>query len=97
MIERDPSYGEMICRCEQITKGEILEAIRRAPAPATLDAIKRRTRTGMGRCQGSFCSMRMVSLIAEACNIPVCDVTKSGGDSRIFTAKTKEAFADGAG
>jgi len=89
-IRRDSAYGEVICRCEQVTKGEILEAIRRCPPTVTLDAVKRRTRTGMGRCQGSFCAMRMVRLIAKACGIPVTDVTKYGGNSHIFTGLTKE-------
>lgn len=80
-IRRDPAYGKIVCRCEIVTEGDLTDAIR-SPIPAvTIDMLKRRTRAGMGRCQGGFCSTRAAVLIAENTNVPLEQVTKSGGDS----------------
>lgn len=65
LIQKDPRYGKIICRCETITEGEILDAIRSPIVPTTIDAIKRRTRAGMGRCQGGFCQPRVLELLAR--------------------------------
>lgn len=89
-IKENPLFGKMVCRCEGVSEGEILEAIRREPKALDLDGVKRRTRSGMGRCQGGFCSPRIVELLAEEQNIPVERVTKSGGESYIVIGKTKE-------
>ena len=89
IIKRDKSYGRIICRCEEITEGEIIAAIRSNPGARDLDGVKRRTRAQMGRCQGGFCSPQIVEIISRELGIPYEEVTKSGGDSRINISKTK--------
>lgn len=89
MIKRDKRYGRIICRCEEITEGEIVAAIRTNPGARDLDGVKRRTRAQMGRCQGGFCSPQIVELISRELGIPYEEVTKSGGNSRINISKTK--------
>lgn len=89
MIKENPSYGKIICRCEGVTEGEILDAIRRNPKPRDLDGVKRRTRAQMGRCQGGFCGPYITELLAKELNIPYEDVTKFGGKSVVNIGKTK--------
>lgn len=89
VIAKDSKYARIICRCELVSEGEILEALRTNPKPQDLDSLKRRTRSGMGRCQGGFCSPYVVELIAKECGIPYEDVTKFGGASVINVGKTK--------
>ena len=89
IIKKDPAYGRIVCRCEGITEGEIVEAIRTNPPACDLDSVKRRTRGGMGRCQGGFCSPIVVGLIARERGIKFEDVTKFGGGSIINYSKTK--------
>ena len=93
VIRRDPAYGHIICRCEGVTEGEILHAIRQNPKPRDLDGVKRRTRAQMGRCQGGFCSPYIVEMLANEQNIPFEKVTKFGGDSYINVQKIKEGEA----
>ncbi len=90
IIRENPAYGRVICRCETVTEGEILAAIRTNPRPRDLDGVKRRTRAQMGRCQGGFCSPYIVGLLAEELHIPYEAVTKSGGKSVINVGRTKE-------
>lgn len=89
-IREDRSYGKIVCRCEGITEGEILAALRTNPKAMDLDGVKRRTRAQMGRCQGGFCSPHIVELIAQELGIPVEQVTKSGGRSFVNIGRTKE-------
>lgn len=89
VIENDPKFGRVICRCETVTEGEIIDAIRRNPQATTLDAVKRRTRSGMGRCQGGFCSPYIVEILARELGIPFDAVTKSGKGSYLNVGKTK--------
>ncbi len=89
IIARDPAYGRIICRCETISEGEILDAIRSNPPAVDLDGVKRRTRAGMGRCQGGFCGPYVMELIARERNVPFESVTKSGGDSVMVYGRTK--------
>ena len=89
-IARDPAYGHIVCRCEEISEGEILEAIRRTPGARSLDGVKRRTRAGMGRCQGGFCGPRVMEILSRELGISPTELTKSGGGSRLLTGKTKE-------
>lgn len=91
MIRKDPAYGRIVCRCEGVTEGEILAAIRTNPRPLDLDGVKRRTRAQMGRCQGGFCSPHIMRLLAEELGIPLEQVTKSGGKSNLIVGKIKEA------
>lgn len=90
IIKKDKSFGRIICRCETVTEGEILEAIRTNPKPCDLDGVKRRTRAQMGRCQGGFCSPYITEILARELDIPVEAVTKCGGKSVINIGKTKE-------
>lgn len=90
IIKKDPAYGRIICRCETVTEGEILHAIRTNPKPRDLDGVKRRTRAQMGRCQGGFCSPYIVEMLAKEMGVPYEAVTKFGGDSFINVGKTKE-------
>ena len=89
VIKRDRSYGKIVCRCEEITEGEILEAIRTNPKPRDLDGVKRRTRSQMGRCQGGFCSPQIVELLARELGVSTLEVTKFGGESKINIGMTK--------
>lgn len=79
LIAADPEYGEIVCRCEQVTRGEIREAVRRGAK--TLDGIKFRTRSQMGRCHGSFCTMKIAAILAEELGVGYETVTKRGGAS----------------
>jgi glycerol-3-phosphate dehydrogenase len=65
LSKRNPKYGRVVCRCETITEGEILDAIRSPIVPVSIDAIKRRTRAGMGRCQGGFCQQKVIEILAR--------------------------------
>jgi len=78
LIAADPLYGKLICRCEQVTESEILQAIHRPVGAKTLDAVKRRVRAGMGRCQGGFCSPLVIEIIARELGIPEEEVRKRG-------------------
>ena len=88
-IKENPEYGRIVCRCEGISLGEIRDAVRTAPRAETVDAVKRRTRAGMGRCQGGFCQPVVVRVISEELGIPYEQVTKSGGDSHINVERIK--------
>lgn len=90
LISKDPSYGKMICRCETVTEGEILSAIKRPLGARDLDGVKRRTRAGMGRCQSGFCSTKIVTILSRELNIPEIEITKFGGDSRLLIGRNKE-------
>lgn len=90
LIAEKPEYGNIICRCEMITEGEIIDAIHRPIGARSLDAVKRRTRAGMGRCQAGFCSPRTMEIIARELGMSMADVTKSGGDSTLIVGTVKE-------
>ncbi len=90
IIKKDKAFGKIICRCETVTEGEILEAIRTNPRPTDLDGVKRRTRAQMGRCQGGFCSPYIMKLLADELNVSLTNITKSGGNSKLITGITKE-------
>ena len=83
LIRSDPDFGEVVCRCEQITKGEILAAVRSPLKVDSVDAVKRRVRAGMGRCQGGFCQPLVVDIIAKELGIPPEEVTKKGAGSAV--------------
>lgn len=90
LISQNPAYANVICRCELVTEGEIVEAIKRPVGATTLDGIKRRTRAGMGRCQSGFCSPKVVEILARELNLEVSQITKMGGISTYITGKNKE-------
>ena len=89
LIAKNPSYGRIICRCETITEGEILDAIRAPAGARDVDGVKRRTRAGMGRCQGGFCGSKVVELLANELGVEINEITKFGGDSKILYERTK--------
>lgn len=89
LIKANPAYGNIICRCEMITEGEIIDAIRRPLGAKSLDGVKRRTRAGMGRCQSGFCSPKTMEILARELGLPLTEITKSGGKSKIIVGKTK--------
>lgn len=90
LIKENPAYGNIICRCEMITEGEIIDAIRRPLGAKSLDGVKRRTRAGMGRCQSGFCSPRTMEILARECGASMFDITKSGGKSQIVVGMNKD-------
>ena len=79
----------MICRCEGISEGEILDAIHRPVGATTVDGVKRRTRAGMGRCQGGFCSPKVVAILARELGVPMEEIRKSGQDAVLLYGATK--------
>ena len=87
VIKNNPSYGKIICRCETVTEGEIIAAITKNPVALDIDGVKRRTRSGMGRCQGGFCSSYVMKLIAQHTGTDMTDVTKNGAGSYMLTEK----------
>ncbi len=89
LIEEHPAFGRIICRCETISEGEIIEAIHRVPGAHSLDGVKRRTRAGMGRCQAGFCSPRVMEILERELGMDPRDVTKSGGESRLIVGENK--------
>ncbi|NCU27630.1 FAD/NAD(P)-binding oxidoreductase, partial [Candidatus Nomurabacteria bacterium] len=89
LIAEDPRFANVICRCENITEAEIVDAIRRTIGEVTVNGIKMRTRSGMGRCQGGFCLPRVLSIIARETAKPVTSVTLSGNASDIVTGRTR--------
>jgi len=88
LIKEKPEYGHIICRCEHVSEGEVIEAIRRGAT--TLDGVKLRTRAGMGRCQGGFCTYYVLKILARELDIPEEKVTKRGKGSELFPCKVKE-------
>ena len=90
LIKREPAYGQVICRCETVTEGEILDAIRRPLGAKSLDGVKRRTRAGMGRCQAGFCSPRVMEILARELGVDQSEITKSGGNSKLITGQIKD-------
>lgn len=90
LIQENPAYGTVICRCESVTEGEILDAIHRPVGAKSLDGVKRRTRAGMGRCQAGFCSPRVMEILERELHTDMEHITKSGGCSAIVTGRTKE-------
>ena len=89
-IKEDPRYGNIICRCETITEAEIVKAIHTEPQARSVDAVKRRLRAGMGRCQGGFCSPKVVEILARELGVPVETITKNEPGSEIIVKKCRK-------
>lgn len=89
LIREQPAYGTVVCRCESVTEGEIIDAIHRPVGARSLDGIKRRTRAGMGRCQSGFCSPRVMEILERELDMQMEEITKSGGHSAIVAGQTK--------
>ncbi|WP_283124355.1 FAD-dependent oxidoreductase [Angelakisella massiliensis] len=95
LIRRDPRYGRIICRCEQITEGEILDAIHSPIVPGSIDAIKRRTRAGMGRCQGGFCQPRVLEILARELGKDPTEITLKGEGSNVLLCESRSKVNEG--
>ena len=89
LIKKNKAYGRIVCRCETITEGEILDAIHAPAGARDVDGVKRRTRAGMGRCQGGFCGSKVVEILARELGVPMNEITKFGGESKIMYDRTK--------
>lgn len=89
-IKADPDYARIVCRCEQVTEAEIRDAIRRPVGARSVSAVKMRTRAGMGRCQGGFCSPRVLEILCEELGLDPLEVTQSGGRSNILAGRACE-------
>lgn len=89
-LKKDPSYGNIVCRCETVTEAEIRDALRSNVPPVSLDGVKRRTCAGMGRCQGGFCGPKVLDIISDELNISPQNVLQEGKGSYILTGMTKE-------
>jgi len=94
LIKDDPAFGRVICRCETVTEGEILQAIREPLGAVTLDGVKRRTRAGMGRCQGGFCGPRVTAILSRELEIPIVEVRKDTFKSQMFYKRTLPGFEE---
>ena len=92
LIKENPAYGNIICRCEMVTEGEIIDAINRPLGAKSLDGVKRRTRAGMGRCQSGFCAPRTMEILARECGMSMFDITKAGGKSQIVVGTNKDTL-----
>lgn len=94
LIKKDDRYKKIICRCENVTEGEIIDAINRPCGARTVDGVKRRVRPGMGRCQGGFCGPRVIEILSRELNIPVEDILKDYENSKVVVGKVKEMRGD---
>lgn len=92
MIEKDSSFANVVCRCELVTEGEIIDAINRPLGATTLDGIKRRTRAGMGRCQAGFCTPRQAAILARELKVDVEQISKKGNGSELLMGYPKEDY-----
>ncbi|MEG1069873.1 MAG: FAD-dependent oxidoreductase [Ruthenibacterium sp.] len=89
-IAKNPDFGVIVCRCEEVSRGEIIAALHRAVPCDTVDGVKRRVRPGMGRCQGGFCGPAVTQIIAQEMEIPLHAVKKNGDGSELLFGSTKE-------
>ena len=90
LVKEKPEYGRIVCRCEQVSEGAIIDAIRRPLGARSLDGVKRRVRAGMGRCQGGFCSPRIMDILAREWGVDPADITKAGGHSSVIVGLVKD-------
>ena len=97
MIDQESDFGQIICRCEHVTLGEIKDAIRRPVGARTLEGIKRRTKAYTGRCQGGFCSPRLVKILQEELNLNATEITYSGQGSEVLVSPLKKLWSKEAG
>ena len=90
LIAENPDYGEIVCRCQTVTRAEIIQAIHNPLGVVTLDGIKRRTKSRMGRCQGGFCTPRIISIIAEETGLSPLEIRKKQTGSELLSNETKD-------
>ena len=89
LIKENPLYGKIICRCESVTEGEIVDALHHPFVAASIDAIKRRCNAGMGRCQSGFCGPRVQEIIARELGMELPEVVKDRAGMKLITGETK--------
>jgi glycerol-3-phosphate dehydrogenase len=89
-VRDNPAYGRMVCRCRGISEGEIVDSIRRLPGAVTVDGVKRRTGAGAGRCQGGYCTQRIVELLSQELGVPPADIRKDRPGSYILGGPAHE-------
>lgn len=92
LIEKDPDYGTIVCRCEMVSAGQIKDACTRSIPAVSLDGVKRRVRAGMGRCQAGFCTPKTMEIISECSGIPFEHIAKNKEGSRLLVEKDKEEW-----
>ena len=92
MLQKDPRYGHIICRCESVTEGEIVKAIHGKIPATTIDSVKRRTRAGMGRCQGGFCGAKVLEILSRELGVSPLEVTLKGEGSQVLLEKTRQVI-----
>lgn len=90
LVKENPLYGNVICRCETITEAEIMQAIHRPLGARSVDAVKRRVRAGMGRCQGGFCGPKAIEILARELQVSPTEINKHNQGSYMVTGKTRE-------
>ena len=93
-IAKNPDYGVIVCRCEEISRGEILDALRSNVCVPTVDGVKKRVRPGMGRCQGGFCGPLVLQIIAEETGLPLEQIDKSEPGGEVLFGSIKEVRAE---
>jgi len=89
LIKQNPLYGNVICRCETVTEAEILDAIHRPIGAKSVDAVKRRVRAGMGRCQGGFCGPKVIEILARELGVPASSINKNNDGSYMVVGTTR--------
>ena len=95
--QQDAEYGRIVCRCEVVTEAEIRDAIRRPVGARSIDGVKRRTRAGMGRCQGGFCSPRVMEILCEELQLSPLEITKCGGESKLLVGTLNDIAKEAQG
>lgn len=90
IIKKNPLYGKVVCRCEVVTEGEIVDSITRPLGAKDLDGVKRRTRAGMGRCQSGFCTSRIMEILSRELGKDMTEITKFGGKSNVVIGRVKK-------
>ena len=90
LIKKDPNYGEIVCNCEKVTLGEILDELSRSTKPHTIKALKKRTRAGFGKCQGGFCQPLVIKILSEYYHLPMKDILLDKDGSNILKYSTKD-------
>ena len=88
-VKKNPLYGRVICRCETVTEGEIVDCIHAPIPPCSIDGVKRRVGAGMGRCQGGFCSPRVMEILSRELGRDPMEIEKDKTGTYILTGRTK--------
>lgn len=90
LIQKEPAYGKIVCRCEQVTEGEIIDAIHRPAGAVTVDGVKMRVRAGMGRCHGGFCTSRVIEILSRELGVDQTEIKKQNEGSQMLYRKLRE-------